>query len=218
MTTGMNAAKSGSTNRIHDRLTEPEAGAMPEQFNVADYLSHLAQRWRFWSMACIVAGIVALVFSLLQPKQYTATASILIDAPLGSDARTATAVSPIYLESLKTYEHFVESDTLFQQAVEKFNLRQDYPGASIDGLKRRFLKVTKPRDTRILEISVTLRDPRKAQALAQYIAEQTADLNRTLSRQSEQDLINEVQRQLDVARDNLRRDEDTLKQENARAP
>jgi len=191
---------------------------MPEQFNVADYLVHLARRWRFWVIACAVAGLLALTFSLLQPKQYTATASILIDAPPGGDPRAATAVSPIYLESLKTYQHFVESDTLFLEALDKFHLRQDYPGVSPDSLKRRFLKVTKPRDTRILQISITLRDPVKAQALSQYIAEQTVDLNRTLSRQSDQDLVTEVQRQLDVARGNLQHAEDTLKQENARAP
>ena len=109
--------------------------------------------------------------------------------------------------------------TLFSsKRVEKFHLRADYPGASSEGLKRRFLKVTKPRDTRILEISVTLRDPVKAQALTQYIAEQTVNLNRTLSRQSDQDFISEAQRQLDVARGNLERAENAFKEESVRGP
>lgn len=189
---------------------------MAEQFNVAEYLGYLVHRRWILVVACAVAGALALGFSLMLPKQYTAVASILIDAPTGGDPRAATVVSPMYLESLITYEHFVESDTLFSQALEKFNLRADYPGAATDSLKRRVLKVTKPRDTRILEVSATLQDPAKAQALAQFIAEQTVNLNRTLSRQSDQDFISEAQRQLDVAHAKLEQSEQELKQESGR--
>src|ERR1051326_8521270 len=218
MTTGSKAATTGSTNRIYDRLTESPAGPMHEEFNVAEYLGFLLRRWRLWAIACVTAGLLALGFSLLQPKQYTATASILIDAPSVGDPRVATAISPMYLESLRTYEHFVESDTVFLDALEKFHLRAEYPGAAVDSLRRRILKVTKLRDTRILEISVTLRDPVRAQALTQYIAEQTVNLNRTLNRQSDQDFINEAQRQLDYARGNLEQAENAFRTESARGP
>jgi uncharacterized protein involved in exopolysaccharide biosynthesis len=191
---------------------------MHEEFNVAEYLGFLLRRWRLWAIACVTAGLLALGFSLLQPKQYTATASILIDAPSVGDPRVATAISPMYLESLRTYEHFVESDTVFLDALEKFHLRAEYPGAAVDSLRRRILKVTKLRDTRILEISVTLRDPVRAQALTQYIAEQTVNLNRTLNRQSDQDFINEAQRQLDYARGNLEQAENAFRTESARGP
>lgn len=191
---------------------------MPEQFNVVEYVGYLLQRWRFFAAASAAAIVLSLGITLLFPKQYTATASILIDAPAGNDPRASTAVSPIYLESLRTYEHFAESDTVFLEALRKFNLRAEYPSAAADSLRRRVLKVTKPRDTKILQISATLRDAGKAQALAQYIAERTVSLNQTLSRQSDQDLINEGQRQLDVARAKLHQAEDALQQESIRAP
>jgi len=75
------------------------------------------------------------------------------------------AVSPIYLESLKTYERFADSDSLFQKAVERFALE----GQPIESLKRSVLKVDKLRDTRALQISVTLPDPKTAQAVAQFL-------------------------------------------------
>ena len=59
----------------------------------------------------------------LQPRQYTATARIVIEPPAGTDLRSAMAVSPIYLESLKTYEQFASGDSLFQKAIEQFDLR-----------------------------------------------------------------------------------------------
>ncbi len=42
--------------------------------------------------------------------------------------------------------------------------------ARLESVKQRVLKVTKPASTAVLEISATRRDPRKAQALAQYVA------------------------------------------------
>lgn len=190
---------------------------MPEPLNVGEYLGYLRRRWRFCAAAAASAFILSLGFSLLLPKQYTATASILIDAP-GADPRTSTAVSSIYLESLKTYEHFAESDTIFLQALEKFRLRDEYPAAAADSLKRRVLRVTLPRDTKILQVSATLRDPRKAQALTEYIAEQTVGMNRQLSEQTDQDLISEGQRQLDAARAKLQQSEKALGQESAQSP
>jgi capsule polysaccharide export protein KpsE/RkpR len=45
------------------------------------------------------------------------------------------------------------------------------------------------RNTRILEIAATLPDPKKAQALAQYLAEATAELNRSSVAESDKDLV-----------------------------
>jgi uncharacterized protein involved in exopolysaccharide biosynthesis len=189
-----------------------------QQFDVFEYLGYLRRRWLFCAIACAVAIAVSVAIGLMLPKQYTATASILIDVPGAADPRASTAVSPIYLESLRTYEHFAQSDTLFVEALDKFHLRDENPKAAADSLKRRVLKVTKPRDTRILQVSATLRDPVKAQSLAQYIAERTVDLNRTLVRQSDQDMIDEAQRQLDAARNKTQQIEKALEQESAREP
>ena len=83
--------------------------------------------------------LLALGVSLLLPKQYTATASIVIEPPGGSDARLTTAVSAMYLESLKTYELFGNSETLFARAAEKFHLRSS-DSQSLESLQHRVLK------------------------------------------------------------------------------
>ena len=74
------------------------------------YFGYLRLRWRFVAASCLTAIVVATAVSLLLPREYTATARILIESPAGADPRSAVAVSPIYLESLKTYEHFAGSD------------------------------------------------------------------------------------------------------------
>jgi capsule polysaccharide export protein KpsE/RkpR len=138
------------------------------------------------------------------PREFTATARIVIDPPAGADVRAiTTAVSPIYFESLKTYESFAASDTLFRTAIAQSDLRTFFGARPIELIKKRVLKVSVVRNTRILEISATLPDPRKAQALAQFIAESTAGLNQSLSAASDRDLIQGLEAEESQARAKL---------------
>jgi succinoglycan biosynthesis transport protein ExoP len=165
-----------------------------------ELLDYLRSHWVMIATSCGIAVLLTGIVSWMLPKQYTATASILIEPPAGNDPRGAMAVSTIYLESLKTYEHFASSDSLFRQSMERLKLRELYRGTPIDVLKRKVLHVSKPRDTKILEISVTLKDPNQAQRLANYIAEQTLGLNKALDRQEEKDLTEQSGHFMEVAR------------------
>ena len=165
-----------------------------------EFARYLRRRWALVAITCATAVVLAGAVSLLLPARYTATASILIEPPGGNDPRAATAVSTVYLESLKTYERFASSDTLFEHALDDLHLRERYPGASTETLKRRILEVAKPASTTIIDISATVNDPRDAQALAQYIAERTVALNASLDRQNDEDLSKEPQRLFDAAK------------------
>jgi uncharacterized protein involved in exopolysaccharide biosynthesis len=168
------------------------------------YISYVASRWRWIALSCAIAVTIAFVISLSLPRQYTATARIVIDPPAGADVRAATtAVSPIYFESLKTYESFADGDTLFRKAIAQADLRALLGARPIEAIKKRVLKVGIVRNTRILEISATLTDPRKAQALAQFIAESTASENRMLSNEGDQDLIRGLEAQETTSREKL---------------
>ena len=175
---------------------------MPLQpsFEVFDYAGYLLRRWRFLLACCAVAGSIAATISFFLPKRYTATATVLIDAPAGNDPRASTAVSPVYLESLKTYERLAESDTLFQSAIQKFDLRASEGPVAADRLKARVLKVTKPRDTKMLQIQVTLRDPVKARDVARFIAESTAEKNRSMAQETDDDMRREARENVESAR------------------
>ncbi len=168
---------------------------MPESFDAFRYVRYMRQRAGWIALSCAVAMALALVVSLLLPRQYTATARIVIEPPAGTDLRSAVAVSPIYLESLRTYEHFADSDSLFRKALEKFGLRGD-GSRPFESLKKRILKVEIVRNTRILEISATLPDARKAQALALFLAESTADLNRSLTAEGDEELTRNLEHQV----------------------
>lgn len=196
---------------IYTPAKEVRVGSSPDvtgSVDLASFLHYLYRRRNVMIIACVVALTLAGTVSFFLPKKYTATSSILIEPPAGNDPRGATAVSPVYLESLKTYEHFATSDSLFQGALEHLQLRRMYARTPIEALKRQVLKVSKPKETKILEISATMTDPMKAQQFAQYIAEQTVAMNRSLESAAVRDLSGEAEVLVRAARtrlDNARR-------------
>jgi succinoglycan biosynthesis transport protein ExoP len=171
-----------------------------QSFDAVEYVEYLRKRWLVIAIACAAAVLLALGVSLLLPKQYTATTRILIEPPGTSDARLTTAVSAMYLESLKTYELFANSDSLFARAADRFHLRTG-ESQPIESLKRRVLKVSKLRDTKILEISAVESDPKLAQAVAQYIAEETISTSHSENLASDRDFVEAGEKQsLDALR------------------
>ncbi|HXS94218.1 MAG TPA: Wzz/FepE/Etk N-terminal domain-containing protein [Candidatus Limnocylindrales bacterium] len=176
---------------------------MGETFDLYRYIRYAGQRWKFVLTSCAVAIALAVVASLLMTREYTATARIVIEPPAGTDQRSAMAVSPIYLESLKTYEEFAGSDSLFRTAVERLHLRDSLGAMPIESMKRKALKVALVRNTRILEISATMPDPRRAHELAQFIAESSVSLNQTLVAESDRDLTAGISADVQQAREHL---------------
>ncbi len=165
---------------------------MPDSSEAFRYVGYITLRWRSIATSCAVAVTLALIATLLTPRQYTATARIVIDPPAGADIRAAMAVSPIYLESLKTYERFATAGSLFQKAVERFGLRQLVGNRPVESLQKSVLRVEIVRNTRILEIAATLPDPRRAQGLARFLAEGTVEMNRAVVTEGARDLVEAV--------------------------
>ena len=178
------------------------------QFDALSFARYARGQWLVFTISCGAAVVLAMLISVALPKRYTATASILIEPPAGNDPRAATAVSPVYLESLKTYERIASSNTMFQEALKRLSIPEAASGASVESLKRTILKVAKPASTKILEISTTLKNPEKAQALAQYMAEKTVQLSKDVDSNSECEVTHDSRNILAAAEARLKRAEE----------
>jgi uncharacterized protein involved in exopolysaccharide biosynthesis len=178
---------------------------MADSFDPVEYLAYLRRNGRFAAIAVVCAAVLTLTLSLVLAKQYTATATLVIEPPVANDPRAATAVTPVYLESLKTYEQFASSDTLFAKACAKFELAETPGTACTESFKRKVLRVAKLKDTKVLQIGVTLPDAKRAQQLVEYLATETVLLNRTLAKDSDREVQGDVQAQLTAATEELRR-------------
>ncbi len=184
---------------------------MPESFELYGYVAFLRKRWRVAAASLAVSTALALGISLLQTRRYSAKVTLLIEPPASSDPRAAMAVSPIYLESLRTYEHFASSDHLFSEAVKKFQLRDGtWRSRSIEDIKKAVLQVSIPRNTKVLQIEVTLASAEKALALATYLAEKTVELSRQAGSFTDRELEDSAQRELDAANSRLEKAEARL--------
>ena len=177
---------------------------MTDRTDTFRYIGYIGLRWRSIAASCAIAVTFALMVTLLMPRQYTATARIVIDPPAGADIRAAMAVSPIYLESFRTYERFATAGGLFQKAVERFGLRQLLGNRPIESLQSSALRVEIVRNTRILEIAATLPDPHRAQQLARFLAEETVAMNRAIVTEGASDLVEAVAQEERQARARLR--------------
>jgi capsular polysaccharide biosynthesis protein len=168
---------------------------MPRTFNPEELLTYLGMRWRFLAIACLTALILSVAISLVMTRQYTATVSIVIDPPASSDPRAAMAISPIYLESLRTYESYAEGDSLFAQAVDRFHLRVNGNEAS-ESLRRKILRVSKLKDSKVLQIHATLPDPAKAVAVAQFVAGEVVRLSHQTGAGIDREMLQNAEQQL----------------------
>jgi len=189
-----------------------------EGFDVVRFALYVRASLRTVAICCGVAVAAAGAASLAIPGRYTSTARILIRPPAGVDPRAAMSVSPVYMESLRTFEHLASGDSLFLRSLDHLGLRAQYAGKSVEALKRSVLKVSKPVNTRVLEISVTLSEPRRAQALAQYIAEQTVTLSRSLDTEFSSDVAKGAEEAAAAAQARLRAAQQTSEAAARRQP
>jgi len=182
-----------------------DTAELPVEFEGEGFGPYALSLWKPVTATVAAAVLLATGASLVLPKRYTATASLMIELPAGSDPRAVAALSPVYLESLKSYERFASSDTIFLDAIKQLGIRDRLPGKSIESLKRSMLRISKPASTRVLEISATLDSPENAHRLASYIAEHTVDLNRSLQKRSAHDVASDAESIYNAASARLQR-------------
>jgi capsular polysaccharide transport system permease protein len=104
------------------------------------------------------------------------------------------------------------NDNLFQKATDRFHLRALSGRRTIEAIKKNVLRVGLIRDSRVLEIAVTLPDATRAQELAQFLAEQTVGLSQSVNTASGRDLVDAAEHQERDAEAQFDRSEKALSQ------
>jgi uncharacterized protein involved in exopolysaccharide biosynthesis len=171
----------------------------PGSIDGFQYVDYLVKRWRVAAVACGMALVLATGISLLLPKRYTSTVRVVIEPPAGADVRSLVAVSPVYMESLKSFLEIASSDQLFFDAAQRFGLTN----TSLETLKRSVIKIEIPRDTNILEINSSDHDPVKAHELVDYFAGKLVALNDQVNIEGDEKLVASAEEQLAAARARL---------------
>jgi len=146
--------------------------------------------------ATLAALVLAVLFVLLAPRQYTATTQILIDPTdlraVGSETTQPNQTSDAALMQVESQVQVLSSDAVLRRVVSSENLDHDpefvrgpsllsqlmgkdaLPAdttlAALNELKRR-VQVKRAERTLVVDVSVTSRDPNKAVRIANAIAQ-----------------------------------------------
>jgi succinoglycan biosynthesis transport protein ExoP len=155
----------------------------------------LKRKWTILAVFVLVVGVVG-VYTLRQPKIYSATATLIIDlqAPqvLGGEVREAIEVGTTgYWYNKEFYEtqyRIIKSRAIAERVVEQLGLRSDFAFLGVDKLPpdkrgevlqkldavevlQRRLFVEPVKDSRVVQVRVEDRDPERAARLANTVAE-----------------------------------------------
>ncbi len=185
---------------------------MPVPFDLQEYQAAMAARWKSILAVGTGAAVVALVASLLLPAKYEATVLMAIQ-PGSVGQSNPTAMSPAYLESLRSYEQWVQSEGL----VERLLTGERPPDITGEQFRRSALRATMVRGTRTLQVSVRLGDPKLAHTLALKLAQIAVEANGSVARAERLQARQFAEREVEEAREPVTKAQAALEQFNREA-
>ncbi|MBN1423192.1 hypothetical protein JXA88_01430 [Candidatus Fermentibacteria bacterium] len=175
----------------------------------ATYLDILLSR-KWWMMAAtLLAGLVAGIYSLTLEDQYRASARLVVLEP-SVESKTGgfhNVTNTVY--SVDTYSSMLGSQELLAGVVRDLGL--DFPPDRLTPQRLRSrLSVVPVKDTKLIELGVVYRNPVRAKAIVNTVAERFVQLYgdlRTTEIESSQAFIKQ---QLDRADESFARVQDSL--------
>ncbi|WP_298438949.1 Wzz/FepE/Etk N-terminal domain-containing protein [Geobacter sp.] len=202
----------------------PEAIVEEEEINLLELLQVIVRRKRFIVRLCSAVAVVAVVYSLLLPNIYSATAKILppqkesgggLSALLGQAGALAGLAGGSFGlgGSADLYIGILKSRSVADAIIRKLDLAREFKTKSPDETRKALegaVKIQAGKDG-IITITADSRDPRRAAQLANAFVEElgrrSVELN--LSRAGTERIF--LEKRLDVVKGDLKRAEDDLK-------
>jgi polysaccharide biosynthesis transport protein len=178
--------------------TEPSEGVRTGP-GLALYLDAL---WRArWGLLAgtVLAGVSSWGVSAWMPRQYEATAVVIVAPPKVGQAASGGAPG---LE-VRNYRSYLENQSLIAQLIRQFKLEAAPHHLTPEQFLDRVLTVSDIRDSRLLEVRVTLRDPKLAADVANDLALRAVELSRTVNQEEVVVARDIIKEQLDAARERL---------------
>jgi uncharacterized protein involved in exopolysaccharide biosynthesis len=193
-----------------------------DEISLLDLLIVLAERKRIILTVTAVFAILAIVISLLLPKRYTATVTLLppqqnssMGAALASQLGSMAALVGGSLGPSDKYVAMLKSRTVEDAMVQHFGLMQEYHARYLSDARKAFeshATLDGNGKDGLIHISVEDHDPRRAADLANGYVDQFRSLSEHLAitEASQRRLF--FERQLEQAKDNLANAEEAMKQ------
>jgi tyrosine-protein kinase Etk/Wzc len=209
-----------------DRSSRSETA---EEARIGDYLRFLRRHFRFILMLSVSAGIIMGVVSLLMPKYYESTASLLpqieakdgggLGALLAAGAASTSQTMGIVVPGLPTsstdvFMAILKSRMMADDLIRQFDLLSLYQVKTMQDARDALEAATRItlNKEKVIKITVEARDPQLAAAMANFYASNLDRLNRTLNVTKVGENRKFLERNLAEAQVNLQKAEEALKE------
>ena len=184
-------------NEEKESQKEPTVREEPgeEEINLLDYIRVIFKYRRMIMLICGVAVVITAITSLLSPKMYSATASILppidivqreseLAGALGGGARSLLSKAIGVTSIADMYAGILQSRVVVDTIIDRFDLMKVYEEKKYKSNVRKKLKKNTAIDVSgegIVNITVEDRDPNRAAAMANAYVEELDRQNKRLS-------------------------------------
>jgi len=176
-----------SKKQITGKDVKEEASIYEDEINLMDYIEVVVKRRRLIIGIFLVAVIVAAIASLLLPKVYQASASIML---MPSTVRVAVSPSRHLLDpettkiggyieskltiSIPTHRTLLKCDAVLETVMNKLKSESKLDeDSTLEGLSRK-LEVEDTKETNILQLAVKDKDPSLAKDIVNLWADEYA--------------------------------------------
>lgn len=193
--------------------------------NFSQFVLILYARYKVFLLTLFVTMFITLTVSLILPKTYKATATLLLNYK-GVDPVTNVSLSPLFMPGfMATQANVIYSDTTALMVAKKLKLGENNSiikeyedsGSNIDfrywlieELLRKNLDVEPSRESSVISISYKGKDPVFAAKIANTYANVYQDLSVKLSAEPSQNAAAYFGNQIDVLRDKLEKAQEKL--------
>lgn len=193
--------------------------------NFSQFILILCARYKIFLLTLFVTILITLTVSLILPKTYKATATLLLNYK-GVDPVTNVSLSPLFMPGfMATQANVIYSDRTalmvakklklgqnksIKQAYEKSGSDVDFRYWMIEELLRKNLDVEPSRESSVISISYKGKDPVFAAKIANAYANVYKDLSVKLSAEPSQNAAAYFGNQIEVLRDKLEKAQEKL--------
>ena len=174
------------------------------------YSTVVRRHWRPVLAGIALPALAALLYILIAPRLYEATATVSVVT-----ARREAAAAP---GATATARALFDSRSLASRIIDEFELQTRDPSITPAIFLQDVLRVDEVRGTNFLRVNIRLKDPELAARVANRVCEVTAEANRSVVNSEETFERDALKARLDAAEASLREVQEKLISARAAAP
>ena len=152
-----------------------------------------------------ICTIVALVISLLLPKQYESTTLVQTSSATGSSASAAAALAALgggnTTSPTMIYAELMKSRTVLEPIIESLDFEGEEKKPDAKSFAKKYLDIKNTKGTNLIEVSARWGTPEEAQRISQTVVDNFLLMQTDMSRQTQSLLVTFLEKRIDEAKE-----------------